>query len=423
MLLSILLRGLLAWSQPTLLTDDADGYLAHAQLVGEQHGFVGPYTLRPTAFRPPAYPLLLALFLAANVTAGIAVLLIHLASTALCIVMTSQLARQLGFSYTAILGSALLIALDPLLLRYSIQPMTELPCAAFLITALTLYLKSVSPCDSGFSRYATAGSGLLLAIGALIRPTLLVVAVLLTLHRLLMKASIPRSSIRGSLNVAIRDRLMPALLLAVAIAFGISPWIIRNAIHFHAFIPATTHGGYTLALGNNPDFYRDVIRGQDTFPWDGTALDHWQRSSFSKARQAGVDISSETAMDAWYYEIAIQAIRKSPRSFLQACELRLQRFWALSTADHASSLQNRLLSVWYAALWAGLLVAAIVQLKRRNAGLCLPLWLCIAAFCTLHTFYWTDTRMRTPVMPVMILLSVQGWSMIWSAIRTGQRKT
>ena len=134
-------------------------------------------------------------------------------------------------------------------------------------------------------------------------------------------------------------------------------------------------------------------------------------------------MSSETAMDEWYYELANQAIRRFPGSFFQACALRLQRFWALSTADHAASLQNTLLTVWYTGLWAGLVVAAIVQLKRRNAGLCGPLWLCIAAFCLMHTVYWTDTRMRTPVMPILIPLSVQGWSMMLSAIRAGQRKS
>ena len=428
MLLSILLRGILAWKQPALLTDDADGYLAHAQLLAEQRGFVGPYTLRPTAFRPPAYPLLLALALAVNLPSGLAVLLIHLISTVLCVVMTAQLARQLGFSHTAIFGSALLIALDPLLLRYSIQPMTELPCAACLIAAVTLYVTSVSSSDSGFSRYAIAGSGLLLAIGALIRPTLLVVAVLLTFHRLLLKpapSKLPMNgaSLLGASNSVVRNRLLPAAVFAATFAFGISPWIVRNSIHFHTFIPATTHGGYTLALGNNPDFYRDVIHGRDTFPWDGTALDQWQQSTLHQARLAGVDMSSETAMDEWYYELANQAIRRFPGSFFQACALRLQRFWALSTADHAASLQNTLLTVWYTGLWAGLVVAAIVQLKRRNAGLCGPLWLCIAAFCLMHTVYWTDTRMRTPVMPILIPLSVQGWAMMLSAIRAGQRKS
>lgn len=417
-IVSLLVRGILAWKQPALLTDDADGYLAHAQLVAEHQGFVGPYTLRPTAFRPPAYPLLLAIALAAKLPAAMAVLLIHFVSTALCVVMTARLADQLCFSRSAILGSALLIALDPLLLRYSIQPMTELPCAALLISALVLYITSLSPCDSGCSWYAASGAGLLLAIGALIRPTLLVVAVLLTLHRVL-RQPVPLLSSK----ITWHHRLRPAAVFAVAFACGLSPWIVRNAFQFHAFIPATTHGGYTLALGNNPDFYRDVIRGSDTFPWDGKALDQWQQASLRQARLAGVDVASETAMDAWYYTLGIQAIRQSPGSFLQACGLRLQRFWSVSTAEHNSRMQNTLLSVWYGALWTGVLVAACLQLKRRNIGLCAPLWLCIAAFCLMHTVYWTDTRMRTPVMPVMIPLSVQGWSMIWGAIRTGQRKT
>ena len=48
------------WMHPSDLTADNDGYLAHADMVANGEGFAGPYSHRPTAFRPPAYPIALA---------------------------------------------------------------------------------------------------------------------------------------------------------------------------------------------------------------------------------------------------------------------------------------------------------------------------------------------------------------------------
>jgi hypothetical protein len=46
--------------RPADLTADHDGYLAHAQMIEHGEGFAGPFTHRPTAFRPPAYPIVIA---------------------------------------------------------------------------------------------------------------------------------------------------------------------------------------------------------------------------------------------------------------------------------------------------------------------------------------------------------------------------
>ena len=48
------------WIRASDLTADNDGYLAHAEMVAKGEGFAGPHTHRPTAFRPPGYPIALA---------------------------------------------------------------------------------------------------------------------------------------------------------------------------------------------------------------------------------------------------------------------------------------------------------------------------------------------------------------------------
>ncbi len=83
-----------------------------------------------------------------------------------------------------------------------------------------------------------------------------------------------------------------SLVPLLAAFLAISPWIIRNAVQFHKFIPATTNGGYTLALGNNPDFYRDVIEGDVPFPWPGPQLDTWQQRMISESAAQGVRVGA-----------------------------------------------------------------------------------------------------------------------------------
>ena len=47
---------------------------------------------------------------------------------------------------------------------------------------------------------------------------------------------------------------MAAIGLLAAVC-GLAPWAIRNQIVVGRPIVSTTHGGYTLLLGNNPSFY------------------------------------------------------------------------------------------------------------------------------------------------------------------------
>ena len=45
-------------------------------------------------------------------------------------------------------------------------------------------------------------------------------------------------------------------LLALTIVIVLSPWMIRNLVVLGEPVWTTTHGGYTLALANNPVYYR-----------------------------------------------------------------------------------------------------------------------------------------------------------------------
>jgi hypothetical protein len=198
---------------------------------------------------------------------------------------------------------------------------------------------------------------------------------------------------------------------------GLFPWVLRNGLVFGSFIPATTHGGYTLALGNNPDFYRDVIHqppGNDGngYPWRGDRLESWQRRTLRDAGLSGVRLGDERGLDSWYYGHALSSIREDWVGFRSACVLRLVRFWAITGTGGSSSAAKQVTGCWYAFWWCGLFAAVIWRGCCRRPFAELLMWLCVAVFCGLHLVYWTDTRMRAPIMPLLIVLSLCG---IWRA--------
>ena len=68
-------------------------------------------------------------------------------------------------------------------------------------------------------------------------------------------------------------RLRRAGLIGSAVLIVLSPWMIRNFVRFGEPIWTTTHGGYTLALANNPVYYREVLDGPPGRVWTGN--DQW----------------------------------------------------------------------------------------------------------------------------------------------------
>jgi hypothetical protein len=416
-------------THPGDLKSDPDLYAAHAKMVLDGHGFAGPSTGRPTAFRPIGYPLALAIVQWAGASPAAAIVLISMASAMAQLWLVRVYGRQSGWREHWIRAAQLAVAVDPLLVRYFALPMTEVPCAAILLGAVVALGTEQSVRAPGaaaprrrLDRYFIAG--VLFGWAALVRPVVMIAAGCVAGWFLVQRIVAACRSQESQWS-----RLVDPVTLCVGMTLVLLPWVVRNAVVFHEFIPATTHGGYTLALANNSQFFGDVIRGPDAFPWEGAALDRWQRQMIQEQLEDGIARADEPAEDAWYYRRARQDIAADPEAFQQACLLRLRRFWSLTTADPGTpSVLRAGVASWYALLWSGLLIGlwnGARSLWRRvscrradkseqSASLwesrSLVLWWIVLSFAGMHTVYWTDTRMRAPVMPLLILLSVAGWS-------------
>jgi hypothetical protein len=252
--------------------------------------------------------------------------------------------------------------------------------AAFLVAA------TLAALAEGGRRGAILG-GLGFGLASLCRPSLLPAAGLVVLARLVF----------GPGTVGIR--LRRASLLAVATATLLAPWAWRNARALGEPVWTTTHGGWTLALANNPVYYAEVLDGPPGTVWSGANQERWFHETV-----LAVTGLSEPAADRRIRTITVRFIADHPRDFLRASVARLGRFWAVAPAGAVYSRATRIVTlVWTLPLW----IALGLGLARRD------LWhwprvtapAIVLALAAVHSLYWTDMRMRAPVIPAIALIA------------------
>jgi hypothetical protein len=358
--------------------DDPDWYLILARSLVDGRGF--SIDGRPTAYRPPLYPILLMPLAGLSRPAlPWAVGSLHLAMGVGTVLLVYWTARRWGLSPVRSLVASAIVAFDAVLVVQSRSVMTETP-AAFLV-ALTLAAATLPGSRGAFL------CGLSFGLASLCRPSLLPAAILAAVAGLIAGPG------------GWKMRATRAGLLAFATLASLAPWAWRNARIFGEPVWTTTHGGYTLALANNPVYYADVLDGPPGAVWSGKNQDEWFTE---KARRtAGL---SEPEADRRLRSEAIRLVVERPRDFLRASLARLGRFWGLAPSAAVYPFWLRLASViWTAPLWLALLIGLTNRALRRWPGIVAPSHL--LALTMVHLVYWTDLRMRAPLVPAIALIA------------------
>ncbi|HUQ68955.1 MAG TPA: hypothetical protein VM165_05500, partial [Planctomycetaceae bacterium] len=206
----------------------------------------------------------------------------------------------------------------------------------------------------------------------------------------------------------LREIILPLATMWLVIAAVVSPWVIRNQLVMGHPILTTTHGGYTLLLGNNPVFYDEVARQPWGTVWDGGSLDRWQRGMLAEMDAELGPNADEVARDRWQAARAWRHITDDPAGFGWAVWYRVRSLWSLSPRGKAGeSLPGVvcwLVAGWYAALFGLAIAGGVIWARERRPGLWVLL-LFIASVQMMHLVYWTDTRMRAPLHPVLAVLA------------------
>lgn len=393
-LLTLAVRGGALWLTPDALAGDPDGYRQVAANLLD-HGVLGHGDL-PTARRPPLYPLLLTPCLALGPWSRVAIGLLHVGLGLATVLLVYRLGREGGLGRFALLAAAM-VACDPILLRQSTQVMTETPAALLTVAALIALTRA--------ARRPTAASaavaGGCLALGALCRPELLVWGALCAVL-------LPAVATKGTRRLALLGSMLGAAALVLA------PWAVRNWVQLGRPIITTTHGGYTLLLGNNPQFY-DYL--QRSHPGDLWAPGPFHESWCRRLVEAAPD--GEPAADRLAYADAWANMARQPGMFLYASVVRVGRLWQL--APHRPSAEEpagQTAARWAIAAWyVAEFVLAILGLWVISRGIfggramrVVLLWGVVLAgsFTAVHLLYWTNMRMRGPLMPAIALAAAGG---------------
>ena len=379
---------------PSLLADrDAYRRLAQTLYATGTFGVLDPQG-HPvaTAYRPPLYPWLLSWLQGFN-SDLMPIAILHAILGACSVTLTYRIALRLGLSGLQSLAASALVLFDPILLRQSTLVMTET-----LATFLGLFAWWVALfLDRNSTRGAAIGAAIGLAIGAtlgiacLCRPTALAWALLWG------GSELRRNPLRAS-----------CLLLGCLLV--LLPWWKRNQSEIGQGLWATTHGGYTLLLANNPILYEH---------WETSWSRQWDDDRFHawwQAKRLEENVRSETdeiASDALANALGWQSIRANPVLFFKACAIREGWMWAWWPAEHQAHWIVRVaIGIWYAITTTAGFVGLIRLLVRARLEPKFAYWLpaltLAVSLCLVHAVYWSNMRMRAPIIPVISLLAVYG---------------
>ncbi|MDP7015669.1 MAG: glycosyltransferase family 39 protein [Pirellulaceae bacterium] len=390
-LVALIVRGGLLAVWPDPFANDIDQYGRIAETI-RSDGFYGRPLgdrVRPTAFRPPLYPwILAAIYVDDAAERSLRIGALHAILGAIATAATFSFARRVCSRGPSIVAAGLVL-IDPILLNQTPLLMTETLATALMALALWQLGSGQELCW-----WRATLAGILLALAALCRPVFLVALFAVFLIILCRRQS--------------QRRWLAATALTLASTGVLAPWIARNWIVLHKPIVATTHGGFTLLLGNNPEFYEYLDTRAPGEVWDARQFND---RVFEEFRQLGFD---EVAFDRWAYQQAIQYMRAQPTACLQATAVRVGRIWGLlphatsNSESTARRIARYLVAVWYAAVF----VLAGVGLIVSRAKLASAPWVWMLAVCLsftlLHAFYWSNMRMRAPLAPAISVAAAIG---------------
>ena len=211
----------------------------------------------------------------------------------------------------------------------------------------------------------------------------------------------------------------------VALTIVVAGWMLRNVRAVGHPVWATTHGGYTLLLGNNPSFYQYLRTGWNREKWDSEpfqiAYSHrydgdprtegfWQRNWEGRRRvqdQSVIAVVTEHSDDLLAYESAKAVIRRQPRMFLWSAGVRVCRLWNPfpGAVGGRQSWLLRLVGIYGCCLYVAMLLGAGRLGRRLFTAKWLPVLTLLVTLTAVHAVYWSNIRMRAPAVPAIALLA------------------
>lgn len=393
--LALVLRlGVVAATADTPTTLDPADFSRTGLSIAQGHGF--PQTNRapgggPSAFRPPAYPALLAgVYALAGEEAPPAGRVLSALLGTIAAGLTGLIAARIWGRRVGMIALTLAAVVPPMVVM-STALISE---ALFVPLVLGAILTAIESRRSPHPLRWAATTGLLIGIAELTRTN---AAVLLLPLGLAVWTLRPRWQPRALLT--------PAIVILAATA-TVAPWTIRNGVVLHAFVPVSTEVGYTIA-----GTYDDASRNDHRWPAVWKEAEHGASPEYQPIIfDASIGRWNEVTLGARLQAQALAEIRSHPAYPLKVLYWNSVRLFHLGELDLAvDNLRNTGIpqpaGLWEIFGFYPLLVLALggLLLGRARGS---PGWLwTIPVLLSTILFVTSFIRFRMALDPFFVMLA------------------
>jgi 4-amino-4-deoxy-L-arabinose transferase-like glycosyltransferase len=367
------------------------GRLARSLASGQ--GFSSPFhgLTGPTAFQAPLFPYLLAgifrLFgIYTDSSAFVILALNSLFSALTCLTVFDIGERIFGRTVANLAGWTW--AFLPTAVIFSVRRVELVPLLALLLSSILLVSLHL---EQSSRRRSWLFFGLLCGLCALCNPV--VIAVLPFLWGWLWY----RRRGQGARSAALVGICALAFLACVA------PWVARNYLVFHRFIPFRANFGLELHVGNNAEAFGAPV---------STLHPAYNAAELEDYRRLG-----EVAYMAEKKREALQYIRQHLGSFARLTLLRIAYWWSSNWQIRGTGRGAE----WAAAgIWFGfalenfLALLGLILALRSGKKEAMPFAMLLIFYPLLYYVVFYQLRYRHPLEPALVLLGVYALQRIFS---------
>lgn len=380
-----------------------------ASLAGG-HGYSSPFSgdTGPTAWMVPGFTLLLAgvfkvFGIYTPLSAGV-IQAIDSLFQALTVPLVFEMGVRVADRRTAV-GAAWIWALYPGIIQYAVKWIWETSLSTMLfawVLVLGMRMRGTGgPTPTAHKARDWALFGLLWGAIAMTNPTLILLA---PIQGVWILAGLPQR--KGLIKGAALALMAVTLSTAVCL-----PWVARNWLVFHAFIPTRGNFGAEAAKAWDPHSMG--------MPWGATVPTVELDPEHQLYARMG-----ERAYVAMRGQMAWQWARAYPARFWKLVALRFYMFWASVPHTSAPSAAEAVREWAYCLTSIAGLLGLLLALKRRLPAAGLFAW-AVVQLPIIYYFIIPGARFRNPLEPffaVLIVYLFQQASGRWGFSVPGLRK-
>lgn len=336
-------------------------------------------SMKPTAYRPPGYPVFIAIIYFIAGTNLLAVRLVQITISLLTLVAVSGLSDRIWGLWNA-RCTAFICAIYPFNVYVPGMLLPTALVSLLLVFAVFMILQK----PTAFSWFDIIGIGILVGLAILVWPTSGIIILVLAIWLWLF----------GPCSWLYRLKVLAGIILVTLTVIG--PWFYRNGQKLNTWTIAT-NAGRNFWLGNNP-----AATGSSG---NGVQLPSSMALELAKA-------SSEVDKQQIYFNHALAFIKDHPGRFCALTLAKALNYWRIVPVPSSGYKHYPALSYWLSILSfppiLGLAVLGVVKSwsnRRPQIGFLLILFLLFTFF---HALFFTNVRFRLPLDYFLIAISSHG---------------